>query len=214
MKPTSSFKQRTVSSAAIAHAASVINQGGVVAFPTETYYGLAVDAFNEEALTRLFQVKKRTRDKPILSLVGEVGQLAMLVRDVPALFQPLISKFWPGPLTLVFDGLPSLSSLLTSNTGTVGARISSHPVAQQLVKAVNKPITATSANLSGRPAAVNRKEVESQLGRLVDLVLDGGDTPGGKGSTIIGYKKNHLILIREGVIPGRRIFNFVEGNNL
>ncbi len=186
-------------------AVTVLRTGGVVAFPTETYYGLAVDPFNTAALERLFQVKKRSFDKPVLTLIKEEQQLELLVEEIPSLFQPLMRKFWPGPLSLVFRGLHSLPPLLTCNNGTVGVRISSHPLAHQLVAAFGGPITATSANISGKSPAEHAIDVAEQLGGSIDLTLDAGKTFGGKGSTIIGQKEAHLVLIREGAISFNEI---------
>ena len=202
---TGSSGQQEIPHKELAKAADIIQQGGVVAFPTETFYGLAVDPMNPAALKRLFEIKKRSYDKPVLILVDEESKLAELASAIPNQYQALIRSFWPGPLTLIFPGLALLPPLLTGNTPTVGVRISSHPIACRLLKAVGSPITATSANMSGKPAAVSASEVQEQLGRKVDLVLDGGKVPGGKGSTIVGIEGAGLKLIRDGVIPYDRI---------
>lgn len=186
-------------------AAAIIKKGGVVAFPTETYYGLAVDPFNEEALETLFRLKRRSRSKPILVLIKDAGQLSLLTPDIPPLFQPLISRFWPGPLTLVFQALAGLSARLTGNTGTVGARISSNPTAKLLAEKTGIPITATSANISGRPPATTSAEIREQFGRHLDMVLEGGQTPGGPGSTVVGADDHGPRLIRAGVIPYQEV---------
>ncbi|MFZ5762470.1 MAG: L-threonylcarbamoyladenylate synthase [Thermodesulfobacteriota bacterium] len=190
-----------LSPAELARALAVIRAGGVVAFPTETYYGLAVDPFNREALSRLFALKRRPPDKPVLTLIESEAQLPLLARQVPKLYRPLMDAFWPGPLTLVFDAVPELPVILTGYSGTVGVRISSHPMARQLVAALGQPLTATSANYSGQPAAVTPDEVVAQLGLDVDLVLEGGATAGGPGSTIVGLGPEGLVELRPGVIP-------------
>jgi L-threonylcarbamoyladenylate synthase len=186
---------------ALAHACAVLRAGGVVAFPTETYYGLAVDPFNQEALSRLFALKGRSADKPVLLIIDNPSQLAHLVAEIPPPFPLLMEKFWPGPLTLVFPGAKSLPGMLTGHLGTIGVRISSHPVARQLVRAYGQPITATSANFSGHPAAVTPCGVRDQLGPGLDAVIDGGETPGGQGSTLLGYQEGKVCLLRAGVIP-------------
>jgi len=197
-----------VAAADLATAVRVIEQGGVVAFPTETYYGLAVDPFNVAALTRLFAIKERPSRKAVLVLIHDREQLPLLVRQVPAAFRPLLDTFWPGPLTLVFPARPELSSLLTGGTGTVGVRVSSHGVATSLVAALGGPVTATSANISGRPPATSAAQVAAQFGAEVDFILDGGETPGGKGSTLVGCGVDgRCLLLRDGVIP----FAMVEG---
>lgn len=186
---------------ALAHACAVLRAGGVVAFPTETYYGLAVDPFNQAALSRLFALKGRSPDKPVLLIIDNQSQLASLVAEIPPSFPILMEKFWPGPLTLVFPGAASLPAMLTGSRGTVGVRVSSHPVARQLIRAFGRPITATSANFSGQPAAVAVGGVLAQLGPEVDAILDGGKTPGGLGSTLLGYQEGKVCLLRAGVIP-------------
>ncbi len=191
----------------VRRAAEIIRAGGIVAFPTETYYGLAVDAMNVEALVHLFRIKRRDANKPVLILIPTIDHLSRLVKCIPPPFRVLMDAFWPGPLTLVFEGQSKLPELLTGGTGTIGVRISSHPVAQLLVRAVGAPITATSANISGDVPAVNAHQVEKQLGSNVDLLINGGETPGGKGSTIIGWRNEELILIRDGVIPLARILS-------
>ena len=182
-------------------AVAVLTGGGVVAFPTETYYGLAVDPLNPLALNHLFALKQRDISKPILTLVDDRESLFSLVQDIPSPYEPLMKEFWPGPLTLIFQARLNLPTLLTAGTSTIGVRQSSHPFARQLLRAFGRPLTATSANISGRAAAVDAYEVKAQFGSRIDMVFDGGRTPGIVGSTIIGLDGNRLKLIREGVIP-------------
>jgi len=194
-----------ISGQKVAEAVEVLKQGGIVAFPTETYYGLAVDPFNHAALARLFQLKKRITSKPILTLVRDENQLPRLASEIPFRFFPLMNEFWPGPLTLVFKAHSDLPILLTGNTGTVGVRVSSHPVASLLTQAVEFPITATSANISGQKAAESIEEIHGQFGTGIDVILDGGNTIGGLGSTIVGLEDKELKLVRPGVIPFARV---------
>lgn len=186
-------------------AVAVLNGGGVVAFPTETYYGLAVDPLNPLALNYLFSLKQRDISKPILTLVDDRASLASLAQDIPIIYEPLMKEFWPGPLTLIFQARLNLPTLLTAGTSTIGVRHSSHPFARQLLRAFGRPLTATSANISGYAAAVDAYEVKTQFGSKIDVVFDGGRTPGTVGSTIIGLEGDRLKLIREGVIPYRDI---------
>lgn len=190
----------TLPDEALSYACAVLRAGGVVAYPTETYYGLAVDPFNRTALSRLFALKRRSADKPVLLIIGHQSQLASLVAEIPPPFPLLMQRFWPGPLTLVFPGLASLPKMLTGCCDTIGVRVSSHPVARQLVRAFGQPLTATSANLSGHPPAVTAIGVREQLGQEVDLILDGGVTPGGQGSTLLGYQEGKVCLLRAGVV--------------
>lgn len=197
---------KAVSQERLDRAASCLEDGGIVAFPTETYYGLAVDPFNPAVLARLFQLKQRAGHKPLLTLIEHQRQLSLLAREVPPVFQRLMDRFWPGPLTLVCRAWPDLPAALTADTGTIGVRIPGHPVARRLVETFGRPITGTSANISGMAAAITVAEVRRQFGDGVDLVLDGGPTPGGKGSTVVGLDETGVVvLIRDGVIPFSRL---------
>jgi len=171
-----------------------------VAFPTETYYGLAVDPFNHKALQRLFSIKQRPVIKPILTLISAASQLSCLAADIPPLFSPLMTRYWPGPLTLVFPARPGLSPLLTAGSGTVGARISSHPVAQALARLAAAPITATSANISGLSPALSAADIHEQFGNKLDMVIDAGPAAGGLGSTVVGASQDGLVMLRRGVV--------------
>jgi L-threonylcarbamoyladenylate synthase len=187
--------------AALSEAARLLRQGGLIAFPTETYYGLGVDPFNAEALQRLFAVKQRQPDKPVLVLVAEQAQVTELVAEVPAVLRRLMAAFWPGPLTLVFPGRSTLPPLLTGGTGNIGIRQSPHPLAADLLRAFGGPITATSANRSGAPPATTAVEIQERLGSEIDLILDGGTTPGGAGSTLVGCDQGQrLCCLRVGVV--------------
>lgn len=199
-----------VDNKSLGHATDLLRAGGVVAFPTETYYGLAVDPFNPAALDRLFRVKHRPSRLPILVLVGRRSQLPLLTSEVPSLYQRLMDNFWPGPLTLIFPALPTLPHQLTGQTGTVGIRHSPHQVANALIDAFNGPITATSANISGYPAASSAEDVARMFGDDLDLILDGGLTPGGKGSTLVGMEQNQLVCIRDGQIDYTEVQLFVN----
>ncbi|MCF6291344.1 MAG: threonylcarbamoyl-AMP synthase [Desulfobacterales bacterium] len=201
---------KAVSQERLSRAAACLKHGGIVAFPTETYYGLAVDPFNPAALARLFQLKQRAGHKPLLTLIEQQQQLSLLAREVPFVFQRLMARFWPGPLTLVCRARPELPAALTADTGTIGVRIPGTPVARRLVETFGRPITGTSANISGMAAATTAAGVVRQFGDRVDLVLDGGPTPGGKGSTVVGLDETGaVVLIRAGVVPFRRLAEVV-----
>ena len=189
-----------VSATELDRAAALLRAGGMVAYPTETYYGLGVDPFNEQALARLFQVKNRPAVKPVLVLVADRQQIGLLAGEIPEAAQVLMDRFWPGPLTLVLPALASLSPLLTGGTGTVGVRLSPQPLALALLRSVGLPLTATSANRSGQEPAGTAGEVRTAFGNSVDLVLDGGSTPGKTGSTLVGVSASQITCIREGCI--------------
>jgi L-threonylcarbamoyladenylate synthase len=192
---------QAVSAVELAEAADRIRSGGIVAFPTETFYGLAVDPFNASALERLFLLKDRASDKPVLCLIGKLEGLDLLVKTIPPHYQRLLDMFWPGPLTMVFDGINGLPGMLTDDRGTVGVRCSSHPVARELAIAAGGVITGTSANPSGMSAAVNAGQVAGMFPEGIDQIIDGGPVPGGSGSTIIGLEGEGVKLIRDGQIP-------------
>ena len=196
----------------IEKAGRIILQGGVVAFPTETFYGLGGDAFNEEALKKIFQIKGREENKPLLLIIADPSWVPGLVKKTSPLAERLMKNFWPGPLTLVFEASPHLSSLLTAKTGEIGLRISSHPVAQALVQFVGLAITGTSANLSGQPGASFPSEVFKALGTRLEAVLDGGKTAGGLGSTVLDVSSPVPKIIRQGAISRAELAPFISIN--
>lgn len=185
---------------ALGEAAGVISRGGIVAVPTESFYGLAVDATNEQAIERLLVVKKRPPDNPVLILVSSIGALERYVKDIPAAARLLMESFWPGGLTIVFAAGPATSPLLTAGTGKIGIRLSSHPVPTGLSRIAGVPITGTSANISGQPACVTGAGVIAAFGKNVDLTLDDGETPGGVGSTILDATVTPPRILREGMV--------------
>ncbi len=189
----------------LSRTAHILRLGGVVAIPTETYYGLAADPFCEEALKKIFVLKQRPLKKPLLTIINDNSQLQLLVAEIPPPFHNLMTLFWPGPLTLIFPARPSLSSLLTAGTGTIGVRLSSHPIARELLRFFGGPLTATSANISGHSPAVSILDLVVQFGQKLDGVIDGGTLPGACGSTIVGYDGRDITFIRIGIISSDRI---------
>jgi len=181
---------------AVAH----LRSGKIVAFPTESYYGLAVDPDNPSAVRRLYGAKCRGQDKPLLLLVERIAQLDNIVEKIPPEYLPLMEKYWPGPLTLVFPAKPGISQLITGNTGTIGIRISPHPIARELVHKMGRAITATSANISGRPPARSAREVAEMFGNGVDYIVDGGSADAGSCSTVLGLENGRLVIIRPGLV--------------
>ena len=179
-------------------AVEFLQQGRIVAFPTETYYGLAVDPENPLAVDRLYQLKKRPFNKPLLLLVDDVSRLSNLTARIPEEFIPLMEKYWPGPLTLIFPAADVINPKVTAGTGTVGIRISPHPIADQLVKNFGRAITATSANISGMDPGKTAQDVLDIFDDSVDYILDGGLTAAGLCSTIVGIENSTLKVIRQG----------------
>lgn len=185
---------------ALVKAGEILRAGGVVAFPTETFYGLGADARQEAAVEKIFRLKGRTVQNPISVIVDTDREVNRLVAEFPAAAQLLADKFWPGALTLVFTASPAVLPRLTAGTGKIGIRVSSHPVARLLAKALAGPVTATSANLSGGPECSTAGEVLSVFEDDIDAVIDGGTTTGGTGSTVLDVTVSPPQIIREGVI--------------
>jgi len=181
-----------------AQVSTTLRRGGIVAIPTETYYGLGVDPFNSAALRRLANVKGRPDDKPILLLIGSPKQLSDLVEQVPPAAMVLMEAFWPGPLTIVFPARADVHELVTAGTGTVGVRWSSLTALSDILQFVG-PLTGTSANRSGEIPGRTAREVRQTLGEEIDLIIDAGTMPGGLPSTVIQVRGQTRIL-REGAI--------------
>ena len=184
---------------------TIIQQGGVIAFPTRCLYGLGADAFNADAVDRVFKLKQRPSQKPILILIDQRIQLERLVSHVSPAASRIMDRFWPGGVTLVFEAGVKVPHHLTAGTGKVGIRLPGHPVAAALVRSLGRPLTGTSANISGEPPCTNAKGVLESLGTRVDLVLDGGTTKGGKASTIMDVTVSPPEILREGIIDHKEI---------
>jgi len=194
----------------IATAAEILIEGGVIAYPTETFYGLGADASNEKAIEKIFAVKGRDFRNPISLIIGRPDDVYPLVKDVPEPAQKLMAAFWPGALTIVFSASDNVSGLLTAGSGKIGLRVSSHPVALQIAQTIKKPLTATSANLSGAPECSDASEVIEQIGDKIDAVLVFGKTPGDKASTIIDVTCDPPVILREGAINREVIYKIIN----
>lgn len=186
-------------------AAAVIARGGLVVFPTSSFYGIGARAFDPEAVARVFRVKKRDPQKPLLILIASLADLGPLVRSVPSAAAALVEAFWPGSLTLVFEAAGRLPSNLTGRTGKIGIRLASHPVALRLVQAVGSPITGTSANLSGKGGCREAALLDPQIRYQVDMVLDAGRLPGKKGSSVVDVTVRPPAVLREGAVSAEEI---------
>ena len=189
----------------IDEAFALLKKGGVIAFPTETFYGLGADARNEAAIDKIFGIKGRDFRNPILVVIGERVHLDAFAADVPEDARKLMDRFWPGPLTIVFRAAISVSPKLTAGSGKIGIRLTSHPIAMAISKRLGGPVTATSANLSGAPECSSTAEVLSQLEGKIGGLVDGGKTPGGQGSTIVDATVSPVKVLREGVIDAALI---------
>lgn len=186
--------------AALARAAAVLRAGGLVAFPTETFYGLGAAALDAAAVRRVFALKGRPDDRPVLVLVDSIAMAESLTSGVPPAVRALMTRHWPGPLTLVLRAAAHVPVEVTARTGTVGVRWSPHPVAQGLIRALGAPVTAPSANPSGSVPPVTAADVARGLATGLALVLDGGTTAGGPASTVLDVTVDPPRVLRAGAI--------------
>lgn len=189
------------------HTANILQNGGVVAFPTDTCYGLAVNPFDPSAVTRLFKIKGREATKPIILLIAQLSMLDTLVKTPSPLAKAVIQEFWPGPLTLIFQKKAVLPDLLTAGQPTIGIRLPKAIIPLKLILEAGFPLTATSANRSGQPPAVSALEIEDTLGNDLDLILDSGtcdSTP----STVLDLTGPDPNILRKGKIPSDLLENF------
>jgi L-threonylcarbamoyladenylate synthase len=203
-------KDSTQREEAIRKAAQLIRHGSVVAFPTETFYGLAALATDYNAIAKVYLLKRRAIYKSLSILVADLSELENWIENLSREARHLAKNFWPGPLTLVCSAGKTLPPNLTAGTGKIAVRISSHPVAQALVQAVGRPITATSANRSGSPNCRSCEEVLSQLGHELEAIVDAGLTPGGKASTIADVTTWPPKVLRSGTISAQEVLSCWE----
>lgn len=190
---------------AVAEAAEIIRQGGVVAFPTETVYGLGANATDATAVAKIYKAKGRPSDNPLIVHVADREQLISVAGAVPAAAERLIEKFWPGPITLVLPKRPVIPEAVTCGLSTVGVRMPNHPVALALIRAAGVPLAAPSANQSGRPSPTVAEHVLEDLAGRIPLVLDGGETGLGLESTVIDMTVDPPVLLRPGGITLEQI---------
>lgn len=185
----------------VTRAVNILKQGGLVAYPTDTLYGLGANIFNSEAVGRVFQVKGRSRDAGLPVLIGSLANLDMITEHVPELLRSFAERFWPGPLTLVLKRRPEIPDVLTGGQDTVAVRLPGHAIPRVLILESGSPITGTSANRSGGPEPLTAEDVRSQLADSVDMVIDGGRCPGGVASTILDLTTTPPVILRRGAIP-------------
>ena len=186
---------------ALAEAVAVLKGGGLVAYPSDTVYGLGAAAGDARAVERVFAVKDRDAEKALSLLLADAADLAPLCAQVPFLARVLAQRYWPGPLTLVLRRSPAFHSAALGGGDTVAVRVPDHPFLRELIRALGEPITGTSANQSGRPACRSAGEVEDKLGDAVDLIIDGGPSGAGQESTVVSLTGSLPVVLREGAIP-------------
>lgn len=182
----------------------ILNQGGVIAFPTDTFYGLGVNPALPEAIEKVFKLKQRPADKPLLVLIHDKSQLAELTESISTEAERFMSSFWPGPLTLLFPVHPALPKCLTADTGKIGVRLPAQTLTCELIRQTGHPLTAPSANPSDAPEPRTAREVADYFGDDIDLILDGGTLEATQASTIVDPSP-HPRLIREGAVSQQTI---------
>ncbi|MCW1296929.1 MAG: L-threonylcarbamoyladenylate synthase [Candidatus Parvarchaeota archaeon] len=190
-------------------AASVIKKGGLVAFPTETVYGLGANALDVNAVKRIFEVKKRPLDNPIIVHIANKMEIYQLSRDVPSYAKKLIKKFWPGPLTLVLKKAEIVPKITCANLDTIAIRMPDNKIALTLIKEAGVPIAAPSANLAGKPSPTSAQHVIQDLYGKIDIIIDGGPTRIGIESTVINLTASPPVLLRPGGITFEQLRKFL-----
>jgi L-threonylcarbamoyladenylate synthase len=194
----------------IRYAADQIRSGQVLGMPTDTFYGLAVDPFNLRAVDRVYEIKSRSRHKPLSLLIEDVDQAEHLANTLPDEFYALAKKFWPGPLTIIVKAASRLPLKVTANTGNVALRVPNANIPLEVIKAAGIPITATSANLSGESECTSAEAVREQLGVRIPIIVDGGSSPREIASTIVDLtdEEARWKILREGAIAAQEISKF------
>src|SRR3954453_19160165 len=194
----------------VRYAADQIRAGEVLGMPTDTFYGLAADPFNLRAVDRVYEIKSRSRHKPLSLLIEDVDQAEELAKPLPEEFRALAKKFWPGPLTIIVRAASRLPLKVTANTGNVALRVPNAKIPLAVVTAAAIPITATSANLSGASECTSAEQVRDQLQGRISIIVDGGTSPRDVASTIIDLsdENERWRIIREGAIAADVISNF------
>ncbi|MGH7855655.1 MAG: L-threonylcarbamoyladenylate synthase [Candidatus Binatia bacterium] len=198
----------------VAAAVAALKRGDVITFPTETLYGLGADALNPAAVEKVFQLKGRDATNPIPVLIADRAMLLNMVSEVPPLAEELIARFWPGPLTIVFPARPDIPRPLTNPAGGIGVRISSQPIAAELIKALGRPLTATSANPSGKPPARTAQKAQEYFSGQINIFVDGGKLTSQTGSTVVEIVGGLLKIIRDGEINKSQLENVLSAERI
>lgn len=199
-----------IDSSLILNAARVIKNGGLVAFPTETVYGVGADVFNEDAIKKIFASKARPSNKPLAVCISSSGQLGQIASVIPKEAELLADRFLPGPLTLVLPKKNTIPNVVTAYSNSVGVRCPDNKIALSLIEKAATPIVATSANISGKPSPCTAKEVLRQMLDKIDLVIDGGPTRLKIPSTIVDFTSSPYRVLREGALSKEAINQFLQ----
>ncbi len=204
------MKTEIVAGSEIHLAAKFLKEGIPIVFPTETVYGLGAPVFQQDAVLKIFAIKNRPPDNPLIVHIEKLQDAALLSRDLPPLFETLAARFWPGPLTLVLKRSLKVPSIVSAGLDSIAIRMPAHPIALDLIRAVGEPIAAPSANLSGRPSPTNAIDVLEDLVGKVPLILDGGDSSLGIESTVISLLDEEPKLLRPGSISKEEIEDAIK----
>lgn len=195
----------------VSYVAEQIKKGNVVGMPTDTFYGLAADPLNLRAVDLIYEVKTRSRHKPLSLLIESVEQAEYLARPLPDAFYEITRKYWPGPLTIIVKASSRLPLKVTANTGNVALRVPAARIPVEVIRAAGVPITATSANISGASECTTADGVRQQLGKSIDLIVDGGTSPRDVASTIIDMSvPGKVTILRHGAIPEAELAGYVS----
>lgn len=194
----------------IKKAVDILRKGGVIAFPTDTVYGLGTGIHNEPGIKRIYEIKKRSASVALPVLLSDVAQLSEVSMALPANAWRLIKEFMPGGLTLIVYSSQAISDLITAGGDTVAVRIPDHPVPRALIKGIGTPIVGTSANISGKPTLISAEDVRRELGKTVDMVIDAEPPPNGKESTVVDVAGSIPVVLREGAISRDQIARIIE----
>lgn len=188
----------------VAHGIQLLKHGGVIAFPTDTVYGLGADAFNCEAIGKVYQAKHRSRMLPLPLLLKDASQMSVVARDIPEIAWFLADFFWPGGLTLVLPRSTWLSGSLAPDD-TVAVRVPNHDIPLALIRGLGNPIVGTSANISGKPGLVTADDVRRQMGDVIDFIIEENSCSGSRASTVVDITGDMPGILRQGIIPSCEI---------
>lgn len=189
-----------ISIAALQRAVTVLHEGGVVAFPTDTVYGLCCDLYNEAAVAKIYHLKGRPARMPLIAMFAEMEDWSLVAESVSPAALQYMKKWWPGPLTIIVPARPDIPELVLGGGTTIGMRIPDNNAALQLLRLFQRPLATTSANLSGQPVASSADEIRAQLDGQVDMILDAGPSAGGVASTVVNCAVDPPIILREGPV--------------
>jgi L-threonylcarbamoyladenylate synthase len=199
-----------VESDKIKNIAKVLQEEGIIAYPTDTVYGLGACCFSEKAIQRIYHLKKRETSKPISIIISDINLARDIAKDIPSLFWKMADEFWPGPLTLVLKASSRLPSGLLGPGDSIGVRLPALSWIRELLNEIAFPITATSANISGEKEIANPEIIRDSFFGLVDLIVDGGETRGAMPSTVVDLTSAAPVILREGVVPRSALGKYLE----